>query len=201
MQQKIWQRIRFIRWLIFLAMVGTVLALFVGFKLRSADRLLPAVIAKTTTDDAKVSLNNFEYSDVREGNARWVLRAATASYFVERQETVLSRVKAVFYLRDGGKVELKGDEGVFHNDNNNMAVSGNVRVRHEDGYTLVTDHLIYSRDKELLHTEAPVFVEGEGISLKGLGMRVEIGRRKLSILSQIETTLQGIMPFQGRRQT
>ncbi len=204
MQKRFWQRIRLVRWLICLAMVGTVLALFIGYKLRTVERILPAVIAKAaeaTGDDAHVSLNNFDYCEVRQGNARWILRAATARYYEDKRQTALSQVNALFYLEDGGRVELQGDEGIFHNHNNNMEVRGNVRVRYGDGYTLVTDRLLYEQDKGLVHTEAVVIVAGKGITLKGRGMRLEIGTRKLSILSHIETRLQGIISLQGRPQT
>ena len=201
MQQKLWQRIRFVRWLLGLLMVVTVLAFFAGFKLRSVERLLPAVIAKATSDDANISLNNFDYCDVREGNARWILRAAGARYFDGKQETVLSEVNAVFYLRDGGKIELQGDEGILHNDSNNMEVSGNVRVRYGDDYTLVTDRLLYNRDDEVIYTSAPVFLEGQGITLKGQGMRFEIATRTVSIMKNIETTLQGVIAGGKQRQS
>jgi len=201
MQQKFWQRIRLIRWFLFLVMIATALALFAGFEMRSAERLLPAVIAKTTLSDANVSLNSFDYCDVREGNARWILRAAGARYFDDKQETVLSQVNAVFYLRDGGKVELQGDQGIFHNDSNNMEVSGHVRVRYGDDYTLVTDRLLYDRDKELIHTAAPVFLEGRGITLKGQGMRLEIATRTVRILKNIDTTLQGVIAGGNKRQS
>ena len=201
MQQKFWQRIRFIRWLIYLVMVGTVLAVFAGAKLRSVKRLLPTLIAQATCDDAKISLNNFDYCDVREGNARWMLQAAGARYFDDKQETVLSQVSAVFYLKEGGTLELKGDEGVFHNDSNNMEVSGNVRVRYGNGYTLVTDRLLYDREKELIHTTADVFLEGRGITLKGQGMRLGVATRTVRILKNIETTLQGIIVGEKKRQS
>ena len=201
MQHKLWQRIRFILWLLCLAMIATIVVFFVGFKMRPVEHLLPAVIAKATCDDANVSLNDFDYCDVREGNSRLILRAATARFFDARQETVLNQVKAVFHLKDGGKVELQADEGLFHNDNNNIEISGNVRLRYGGSYILLTDHLIYDRAKDLIHTSAPVFAEGQGITMRGLGMKLEISRRALSILGNIETTLQGIISFQGRRQS
>lgn len=199
MQQKFWQRIRFIRWFLFLAMVGTVLVLFVGLKLRPRERLLPAVVEKATGEDGSLSLNNFEYRDVKEGNARWTVWATTAHYFEDRQETVLDQVRAVFFLKDGGQVELHGATGILHNESNNMEINGNVRVSYGEDYRLSTDRLVYERDKELIHTAAPVLVEGRGFILKGQGMRIEIGRRALSIMSQIETTLEGIVSFGEKR--
>ena len=199
MQQRFWQRIRFIRWFLFLVMVGTAFALFAAFKLRPVERLMPALIAKTTSNDANVSLNDFDYCDVREGNARWILRAAKANYFSDKQETILNQVTAVFYLRDGGKVELQGDEGIFHNDNNNVEVNGNVRVSYGEDYVLLTDSLLYEREQELIHTAAVVFLSGQGITLKGQGMRLEIANRKVSILKNIETTLVGVIAGRKKR--
>lgn len=201
MQQKFWQRIRLFRWLLALAMVGTVTAIFIGPKLRSAERLLPAVVAEPTIEDGNLTLNNFEYRDVKEGNARWTVRATTARYFEDRQETVLSKVNALFFLRDGGQVTLLGDEGILNNDNNNIRIRGNVRVLHEDGYKLLTDSLAYERDKELIHTDDPVYIEGQDFNLKGLGMRLDLKKRKLSILQNIETIVQGVESFGGKRQT
>jgi LPS export ABC transporter protein LptC len=200
MQQKFWQRIRIIRWFLFLAMVGTVLVLFVGLKLQSKERLVPAVVAKAVGGDGSLRLNNFEYRDVKEGNARWTVWATTARYFEDKQQTFLDQVRAVFFLKDGGQVELQGDVGTLYNESEKMEISGNVRVRYGEDYRLLTDSLVYERDKELIHTAAPVFVKGKGFILKGQGMRLEIGRRTLSIMSGIETTLEGILSFEGERQ-
>ena len=200
MQQQFWQRIRFVRWLLFLAMAGAVLAVFVGLKVRSSKNILPAVVTKAASIDGSISLNNFEYRDVREGTARWTVWATTATYFEDRQETVLDQVKTIFYLKNGGQVLLTGDTGVLHNDTQNMEISGNVKVSYGESYRLSTDRLLYDRDKELIHTGLPILLEGEGIILKGQGMRLEIEKRTLSVLSHIETTLEGIVSFGGQRQ-
>ena len=200
MQQQFWQRIRFVRWLLFLAMAGAVLAVFVGLKVRSAKHILPALVTKAASNDGSLSLNNFEYRDVKEGTARWTVWATTATYFEDRQETVLDQVKALFFLKNGGEVLLIGDTGVLHNDTQNMEISGNVKVSYGERYKLSTERLLYNRDKELIHTGLPILLEGEGIILKGQGMRLEIEKRALSVLSHIETTLEGIVSFGGQRQ-
>ena len=80
----------------------------------------------------------------------------------------------IFFLENGKQVELEGDTGVLHNDTNNMEINGNVRVRYDEAYELSTDRLLYDQGKELIHTAAPILVEGEGIVLKGQGMRLEL---------------------------
>ena len=200
MQKQFWQRIRFIRWFLFLAMAGAVLAVFVGLKVRSSKHILPAVVTKAASRDGSLSLNNFEYRDVKEGTARWTVWATTATYFEDRQETVLDQVKAIFFLKNGGEVLLTGDTGVLHNDTQNMEISGNVKVSYGERYKLSTARLLYNRDKELIHTGLPILLEGEGIILKGQGMRLEIAKRALSVLSHIETTLEGIVSFEGQQQ-
>ncbi len=200
MEQQFWQRIRFIRWLLVLAMAGAAIALLVGIKVRTAKKTLPAIVAEVTSEDGKLALNNFEYRDVKEGNARWTVRAATATYFEDRKKTVLEQVKAVFFPKNGGKVELTGDRGVLYTDTSNMEIRGNVRVISDEGYVLTTDRLLYDRDKELIHTEAELIVTGQGVTLKGQGMRLEIANRSVSILRHLGTTLEGIGSFTGERQ-
>lgn len=200
MEQRFWQRIRFIRWLLFLAMAGAAVAIFVGLKVRSAERILPAAVAKVTNEDGSLTLNNFEYRDVKEGNARWTVWASTATYFEDRQETVLDQLRAVFFLKKGGQVVLTGDEGILHTDTNNMEISSNVVVSYGDDCKMTTDRLLYDRDKELIYTEAELIIEGQGFTVKGEGMRLEIAKRTVSVLKHIETTLQGIVSFGDQRQ-
>jgi LPS export ABC transporter protein LptC len=180
-------------------MAGAVVAVFVGLKVRSSKHILPAVVTKAASNEGSLSLNNFEYRDVKEGTARWTVWATTATYFEDKQETALDQVKALFFLINGGEVLLTGDRGVLHNDTQNMEISGNVKVSYGERYRLSTDRLLYNRDKELIHTGLPILLEGEGIILKGQGMRLEIKKRTLSVLNHIETTLEGIVSFGGQR--
>jgi len=200
MVQQFWQRIRVIRWLLFLSMAITVIGIFVGLKVRSAVDSLPAIAAEVTSKDGNLTLNNFEYRDVKKGNARWTVWADTATYFEDRKETVLDQVKAVFFLKNGGQVELLGERGVLHTDTNNMEVSGNVGVSFGTGYKLTTDRLLYDRDKELIHTSEEFVLKGQGLTTKGQGMRLEIEKKSVTVLRHLGTQLEGISPFTGQKQ-
>jgi LPS export ABC transporter protein LptC len=200
MVQQFWQRIRVIRWLLFLSMAVAVIGIFIGLKVRSAVDSLPAIAAEVTSKDGNLTLNNFEYRDVKKGNARWTVWADTATYFEDRKETVLDQVKAVFFLKNGGQVELLGERGVLHTDTNNMEVSGNVGVSFGTGYKLTTDRLLYDRDKELIHTSEEFVLKGQGLTTKGQGMRLEIEKKSVTVLRHLGTQLEGISPFTGQKQ-
>ena len=200
MVQQFWQRIRLIRWLLFLAMAGAVTAIFLGLKVHSATESLPAVAAQLASDDGNLTLNNFEYRDVNRGQARWTVWAAKATYFEDRKESVLDQVRAVFFLKNGGQVELLGDKGVLHTDTNNMEISGNVSVTYGKDYKLTTGRLFYDRDKEMIYTDAQLVLEGQGFTTKGQGMRLEIAKKSVSILRHLGTELEGISPFAGKKQ-
>ena len=201
MVHQFWQRIRLIRWLLFLAMAGAVVAIFVGLKVRSATETLPAIAAELTSEDGNLTLKNFEYRDVKQGNSRWTVWADTATYFEERKETELDQVRAVFFLKNGGQVDLLGDKGVLHTDTNNMEIRGNVGVTFGKGYKLTTDRLLYDRDKKLIYTDAQVVLTGPRITTKGRGMRLEIENKSVSILRHLETKLEGVKPFTRKKQT
>jgi LPS export ABC transporter protein LptC len=200
MVQQFWQRIRFIRWLLFLAMAGVVIAIFVGLKVRSARESLPAIAAEVTSENGNLTLNNFEYRDVKRGQARWTVWADTATYFEDRKETELDQVKAVFFLKNGGQVELLGEKGVLHTDTNDMEISGNVDVTFGKDYKLTTDRLLYDRDKELIYTNAQLVLKGPGLTTKGQGMRLEIEKKSVSILRHMGTQLEGVSSLTGQKQ-
>lgn len=200
MQQRLWHHIHSIRWVLSLVMAGAVLALFTWLKLAPADSSSSSISAEATSEDANLTLNNFEYHDVSDGRTRWSLQASSARYFEEKRETVLSQVSAVFFQKNGDQVNLQGDTGILHNDSKDMEIIGNVNVNYGDGYRLLTDQLVYTRAKELIHTQAPVFMEGQGFILKGIGMRLEMENRTLSVLKHIETDLQGIVSFGEKRE-
>jgi len=200
MVQQFWQRIRLIRWLLFLVMAGAVTAIFLGLRVHSATESLPAVAAQLASEDGNLTLNNFEYRDVNKGHARWTVWAAKATYFEDRKESVLVQVRAVFFLKNGGQVELLGDKGVLHTDTNNMEISGNVVVTYGKDYKLTTDRLLYDRDKEIIYTDAQLVLEGQGFTTKGQGMRLEIAKKSVSILRHQGTELEGISPFTGKKQ-
>jgi LPS export ABC transporter protein LptC len=181
-------------------MVGMVLALFVGTQLQEVERLQPTFMDESTGNSASVTLTDFDYRDVKEGRTRWALRAAEAQYFSDKQETILNQVNATFYLKDGREVRLQGDQGVFYNHTKNIEVRGNIRLSSAEGYSLKTDLLVYNRAQQLIYTDAPVRIEGEGLTLTGLGMKFEIDKRSLSILENIETELKGIMAFRREGQ-
>ena len=201
MVQQFWQRIRVIRWLLFLAMAFAIIGIFVGLKVRSAVESLPAISAEVTSKDGNLTLNNFEYRDVKKGNARWAVWADTATYYEDRKETVLDQVKAIFFLKNGGQVELLGERGVLHTDTNNMEISGNVGVTFGKDYKLTTDRLLYNRDKELIYTNEQLVLKGPGLTTKGQGMRFEIEKKSVSILRHMGTSLEGVSsPFAEKKQ-
>jgi len=200
MVQQFWQRIRLIRWLLFLAMAGAVIALLLGLKVHSATESLPAIAAQLASEDGNLTLSNFEYRDVKKGHARWTVWAAKATYFEVKKESVLDQVRAVFFLKNGGQVELLGDRGVLHTDTNNMEISGNVSVTYGKDYKLTTDRLFYDRDKEMIYTDAQLVLVGQGFTTKGRGMRLAIDKKSVSILRHLGTELEGISPFPGREQ-
>jgi LPS export ABC transporter protein LptC len=181
-------------------MAVAVIGIFIGLKVRSAVDSLPAIAAEVTSKDGNLTLNNFEYRDVKKGNARWTVWADTATYFEDRKETVLDQVKAVFFLKNGGQVELLGERGVLHTDTNNMEVSGNVGVSFGTGYKLTTDRLLYDRGKELIHTSEEFVLKGQGLTTKGQGMRLEIEKKSVTVLRHLGTQLEGISPFTGQKQ-
>lgn len=181
--------LRFIRWSIYLTMGCLLLALAVGLKVWSekGERQPAAAVG----DDANLSISNLDYSEVREGRICWSVRAEAARYYKDKKEALLDQVQAVFFLEDGGRVEVEGDEGLLHKESKDMELWGRVCVRYGDDYRLTTDRLFYDNQQELIHTPEPVALQGQGLTLEGRGMSIEVAAGRLRILDNIHTQLRG----------
>ncbi|MBW1980405.1 MAG: LPS export ABC transporter periplasmic protein LptC [Deltaproteobacteria bacterium] len=191
MQQQKWRQLRSFRWFIGLAMIlvaGVVVVTMESGTGKSPEDLLAANPAPD--DKANVTLDQLDFSDVSEGKASWTLKASQARYYKEQQVTAFTNVQAVFYMKDGSRVELRGDEGTLHNDTRDVEIKGEVRVKVGDQYRLTTERLFYSNKERSITTPDPVVIEGQGIFVRGRGMILALDSHSLRIMNQVEARMQ-----------
>lgn len=125
------------------------------------------------------------------GKTEWELKAKSADYFKDEGVTHLELPDALFYDKNNMRIELKGDKGEVFNNTNDIAVSGNVKVATDDGYTLYSDSLRYYAQKRMVVTESKVFVDGKGIKVEGLGMMADIDSGRVIIKKDVKAILEG----------
>jgi LPS export ABC transporter protein LptC len=175
-------------------MVCLVLVLVAAWKFRPAvSTSSSSEAAKPTSDDRPyLTINHMEYNDVRKGRTHYTVQADTARHYDQEQRTLLTKVNAVFFQNDGGKIILVADEGAIDHATKNMQAHGNVHVNYNDTYEITTERLFYDEAQGLIHTPDPVLIVGRGLTLRGVGATMQVAEHSMKVLSRVDTHLEGV---------
>lgn len=149
----------------------------------------PEEILEALPSDVDLSLRQINYTETEEGRPRWTLVADSASHSVEESVTRIENIHMTFYDEEMGDVTLTADSGEMLSDSRNVTVRGNVEVKTPRGYALYTDELRYLEAQRLIRTGKPVRLVSEQMEVTGAGMVLDVQKRTLTLLSDVEALL------------
>tara|TARA_B100001778_G_C18328760_1_gene512006 strand:- start:92 stop:688 length:597 start_codon:yes stop_codon:yes gene_type:complete len=101
-------------------------------------------------DDKTTSFENIEYKGVDlEGN-RYIIKSELADFSLENPELINMRImSAIFYLKDGSILKIKGDWGSYNNQTYDMKFRENIETKYKDNF-IYSEKLDYLNSKQLL---------------------------------------------------
>ena len=101
-------------------------------------------------NDKTTSFENIEYKGVDlEGN-RYIIKSELADFSLENPELINMRImSAIFYLKDGSILKIKGDWGSYNNQTYDMKFRENIETKYKDNF-IYSDKLDYLNSKQLL---------------------------------------------------
>jgi len=131
-------------------------------------------------------LRGVEFTEVKDGERQWDLRAARMEYDRATGLGHLTQVDVTFYLSEGEPVRVLSERGTFEAKAKEIDMIGNVRG-HADPYELFSDTLHYDPKQRVLTTPGPARLESPGMSMAGTGLRYDLQTRQLSIKEDART--------------
>jgi len=154
--------------------IGLALGLaLVGCQRTDRNGAPPAPIGDKNQPSQEIGQFTLRETDA-EGRLTWVLQAATAEVFEERDEVEAQTIHIDFYGEDGQVTSvLTADRGVVVRRSNDMRALGHVVVRNAAGDELLTEELAYDAPREKITTEAFVtLIRGRDV-LTGYGLEAD----------------------------
>jgi len=149
----------------------------------------PIKIPRITAD---LEVGNVFLTEEKEGTILWELEARIAQCFKRSNRTLLEDLRVTLYNRDGRVFTLRGDRGKIDEKTRDIEVEGGVVVTSSDGLCLRTNSLQYTHNRREITTEAPVRIDGRGVRISGVGLLMELGSERISILREVETLIQEV---------
>ena len=164
----------------------------VGFYIFGAKDML---LHKPTLVDA-VSHEGLKLKDIRytqnqpEGNAKWTLDAAEVSFSKDKQFMSFNDFLLKLETEDRPSIELRGKRGEYDRKTGVINLWGALNGRTNNGYRIITDHMIYKNKEGYLTSEAPVKIIGPFFSIEGLGFDFFIEKKSLRVKTQVTTSIE-----------
>ena len=161
-------------WIAIAALLATFVVLGpAGCQRADRDGAPPAPMADKNQPSQEIGEFTLRETDA-EGKLTWVLKAANAEVFEERDEVEAETVHIDFYGDDGQVTSvLTADRGIIVRRTNDMRALGHVVVRNAAGEELLTEELAFDAPREKIVTDAFVtLIRGRDV-LTGYGLEAD----------------------------
>jgi len=137
-----------------------------------------------------LALQQIDYTHTEGGVARWRLVASRAEHQAESKLMLVRDLELTFFDAGGDEqVTVKALSGQINSDYSAVEVREDVELSHRNGYTLRTNYLHYNQADGMIRTDAPVHLTGQDVTLDGVGLRVDLSRRRLHVLDNVQAVL------------
>lgn len=149
-------------------------------------------------------VRDFRRSRVVDGRKVWEVAAREAQYYDStkgepgapplregRALVIVRGPELSFFARDGRELSLRGEEGRVYLENRDIQrveLRGGIAMK-VDEYSLRTEAAEYSRADDVVATPGRVEITGSDFELRGDRLRIDIGKRQLSLDGNVHMRL------------
>ena len=149
----------------------------------------PKNLLKVLQNSVDLQIKGFVYTEVGEANAKWEVKAQTATYNKKQELAVLEMVQIKLTTSDGKVFLMSADKGQMLTKEKNIEIKGNVVITSADGDRFSTDHLNYSDAEKKFYTDAPVTMENARMKITGKGLTLFMNDGRLNIPSMVKAKI------------
>ncbi len=145
-----------------------------------------------TLERADAGIDQFTFMQSRAGAVQWEVRAQRARMFEAENRAVLDQVQVTLYGKKGRELRLEGDEGTIDTAKRDFMLArrlGLIAVQLESGYTIYTNHLVWTDASREISTDDPVTISGHGLEVIGLGMVGKLDTEEFQVLQDVHVEI------------
>jgi lipopolysaccharide export system protein LptC len=139
--------------------------------------------------DSLLHAHNFHWTQMKGSQNQWVLKAKDASYASDKTTLVLSGVDLLMTAPDGKRLELIASRARLKLNGNhiNTANLGDGIIVHYGDYVISTEQAVFTPDTDLLVAPGAVKIEGNGLTITGVGLNGHPKEEIFQVLDQVIT--------------
>jgi len=143
--------------------------------------------------EAAQRIQNFRRVKMEGDRKAWEVAAREAQYFEEEQQVAVQAPEVHFFLKnDQSVVSVRGDKGTLYlsgRDMDRAELEGAIEVHFKD-YVVKTDRAVYERASDTVVSPTAVTITGNGLSINGGHMTVEMEAQRFYLEGNVQTVLK-----------
>ncbi len=142
--------------------------------------------------EALLHIKDFHRAKIENGRKVWELFGDEADYLKDKREAVIKKPRFLYYDKKDEAAETSADSAhVYLNEKEleRLELKGSVRVAMK-GYVLTSELANYLPAKEQILLPNRTQVVGEGISMEGASMEVELEGKKIRMVRDVKTKIE-----------
>jgi len=160
-------------------------------KMKNVDVKNPVALLDALPEST-LHIKDFHRAKIENGRKVWELFGDEAHYRKDKREAVIKRPRFLYYDKKDETAETSADAAyVFLNEKEleRLELRGGVRVAMK-GYVLTSETANYLPAKEQISLPSRTQVVGEGISIEGASMEVELEGKKIRMVRDVKTKIE-----------
>jgi LPS export ABC transporter protein LptC len=185
------KKIKTILLIIIFLTLGTVLSIFIGFRILSQK---PELLIDTIKKHVTLSIDNLHQTATRDGKPEWTLDAKSARLIQAENRSILEDLSVVFFMKNQKKAHLTANHGVLENNTNNFTVTGNVVLENAE-YNLQTEELRYNHKDRIIYTITPADISGKSLHFSAEKIIFNLNSHQVQLEGKVNGTINGKIKF------
>lgn len=148
--------------------------------------------------NALLHAHNLKWTQMAGGLSQWHLSAREASFSHDKTSLLLTDAELSMVSKDGKNVNViapRAEIMVTGNHINRAHLSGGLKINYGD-FVLKTGEATFAPDKDMVSAPGAVEVDGQGLTVTGVGLTGHPNERSFSLLSQTNTVV--VVPKKSR---
>lgn len=141
--------------------------------------------------DSLLHAHNFHWTQMKGGQNQWVLKAKDASYAADKTSLVLIGAELSMTATDGKRLELVAPQARLRLSGNHISSAdlGGGLIVHYGDFVLSTEKATFAPDNDQLEAPGAVKIEGEGLTVTGVGLSGHPKAEVFQLLNQVSTEI------------
>jgi LPS export ABC transporter protein LptC len=170
----------------------------VAYKVSDVVRQMGKVVKKSpiaaldSLPDSALQIKDFHRAKIENGRKVWELFGDEANFLKDKKQALIKRPRFIYYDKKDEKAETSAETAhIFLNEKEleRLELKGGVRVS-MNGYVLTSESANYLPAKEQISLPTRTQVVGEGISIEGASMEVEMEEKKIRMVRDVKTKIE-----------